>query len=286
MIEFLQLPWDEHFDILINQAHSTSVISSPYIGRGPCNRILEIKSSNEEPDQLSILLPPDLSRDTLLRGATDVFAICDMADRFQHAEIRVLPSIHAKVYVVDDKLAVVTSVNMTDGGLLRNFEYGVKVDDRNLVLRIKRDVTEYAALGTRIDKAKLKFLSQISSELNGIRAKAERSIKSRLRSEFKRRLRNFDEEIIRARAAGRAPHAIFAEAILYLLVYRPISTADMHPLIQRIHPDLCDDSVDRAIDGKHFGGEKWKHVVRTAQQHLKKTGQIELKEGLWYLKNR
>jgi len=286
MIEFLQLPWDEHFDILINQAHSTLVISLPYIGRGPCNRILEIKSSNEEPDQLSILLPPDLSRDTLLRGATDVFAICDMADRFQHTEIRVLPSIHAKVYVVDDKLAVVTSANMTDGGLLRNFEYGVKVDDRNLVLRIKRDVTEYAALGTRIDKAKLKFLSQISSELNGIRAKAERSIKSRLRSEFKRRLRNFDEEIIRARAAGRAPHAIFAEAILYLLVYRPISTAEMHPLIQRIHPDLCDDSVDRVIDGKHFGGKKWKHVVRTAQQHLKKTGQIELKEGLWYLKNR
>ena len=153
MIEFLQSPWDEHFDILINQAHSTLVISSPYIGRGSCNRILEIKSSNEEPDQLSILLPPDLSRDTLLRGATDVFAICDMADRFQHTEIRVLPSIHAKVYVVDDKLAVVTSANMTDGGLLRNFEYGVKVDDRNLVLRIKRDVTEYAALGTRIDKA-------------------------------------------------------------------------------------------------------------------------------------
>ena len=202
MIEFLQSPRDEHFDFLINQAHSTLVISSPYIGRGPCNRILEIKSSDEENDQISILLLTDLSRDTMLSGATDVSAICDMADRFRHMEIRFLPSIHAKVYVADDKLAVVTSANMTNGGLLRNFEYGVKVDDGNLVCRIKRDVTEYAALGTRIDQVKLKFLSQLLSELNGIRAKAERSIKSRLRSKFEHRLRNFDEEIIRARAAG------------------------------------------------------------------------------------
>ena len=285
MIEFLRSPWDEYFDALINQAYSTLVISSPYIGKGPCNRILDIKSSSGETDRLSILLLTDLSRDTLLSGATDVSAICDMADRFCHMEIRFLPSIHAKVYVADDKLAVVTSANMTNGGLLRNFEYGAKVDDRTLVRRIKRDVTEYGALGTRIDQAKLKFLSQLSSELNRIRAKAERSVKSRLRLEFKHRLRDFDEEIIRARVAGRAPHAIFADAILYLLAQRPMSTAEMHPVIQGIHSDLCDDSVDRVIDGRHFG-KKWKHAVRTAQQYLKKTGQIELREGLWYLGNK
>ena len=53
---------------------------------------------------------------------------------------------YAKVYVADDKLAVVTSANMTDGGLMRNFEYGVKITDTSLVSTIKRDVTEYAAL--------------------------------------------------------------------------------------------------------------------------------------------
>jgi hypothetical protein len=117
-----------------------------------------------------------------------------------------------------------------------------------------------------------------------MRLRAEKSIKSRLRSEFKRRLENFDDEIIRARAAGRVPHAIFADAILYLLSRKPMSTAQLHPLIQRIHPDLCDDNIDRIIDGKHFG-KKWKHAVRTAQQHLKKTGQIELRKGIWYLKS-
>jgi len=252
MIEFLRSPWSEHFDFLINQVRSSLVVSSPYIGREPCNRILAIKATREKTNQFSFLLLTDLSRDTLLSGATDISAICDIADTFQQMEIRFLPSIHAKVYVADEKLAVVTSGNMTKGGLLSNFEYGVKVDGTNLVRKIKLDITEYAALGTRIDQTKLKFLSQISSDLNRIRSEAERSVKGRLRAEFEYRLNNFDEEIIRTRVAGRSPHAIFADAILFLLSRNPMSTAKLHPLIQRIHPDLCDDKVDRIIDGKHF----------------------------------
>lgn len=269
MIECLKSPWAECFDTLIGQAHSSLVISSPYIGQGPCNRVCAIKSRSEETERLSILLLTDLSRDTLLSGATDISAICDIADTFRRIEVRFLPSIHAKVYVADDKVAIVTSGNMTNNGLLNNFEYGVKINDRNLVFKIKRDITEYAALGTKIDQAKLKFLSQISSDLKRVRSDAEKSIKRHLRAEFKRRLRVFDEEIVRTRAAGRAPHTIFADAILYLLARKPMSTAELHPLIQSIHPDLCDDNVDRIIDGENFG-KKWKHAVRTAQQHLKK----------------
>jgi hypothetical protein len=56
----------------------------------------------------------------------------------------------------------------------------------------------------------------------------------------------------------------------------------MNPMIQRIHADLCDDSIDRVIDGEHFG-KKWKHAVRTAQQQLKKRGEIHLRDGRWHL---
>ncbi|MEK7270344.1 MAG: hypothetical protein AAB215_05290 [Planctomycetota bacterium] len=50
--------------------------------------------------------------------------------------------------------------------------------------------------------------------------------------------------------------------------------------IQNIHPDICDDSIDRVIDGQHFG-KKWKHFVRSAQQHLKQRGEIRLQNGRW-----
>ena len=59
-------------------------------------------------------------------------------------------------------------------------------------------------------------------------------------------------------------------------------TEELHPLVQLLHPDLCDDSVDRVIDGEHFG-KKWKHYVRNAQQYLKRNGEIQFDGSRWHL---
>jgi hypothetical protein len=44
----------------------------------------------------------------------------------------------------------------------------------------------------------------------------------------------------------------------------PSSAGQRNPLLAPVHPDLCDDSIDRVKDGKRFG-KKWKYAVRTAQ---------------------
>ena len=76
-------------------------------------------------------------------------------------------------------------------------------------------------------------------------------------------------------------HTVFARTIAYLLgTHRQLLTVQMHRYIQELHPDLCDDSVDRVIEGKHFG-KKWKHAVRTAQQALKKRKLVAYSDGLW-----
>ncbi|HUT28616.1 MAG TPA: phospholipase D-like domain-containing protein [Sedimentisphaerales bacterium] len=284
-LKLLQSPWDEDFGDVIRTAQESLVIASPYIGMEPCRRIISEKSVEKLQRKLAVLVVTDLSRDNLLSGSTDVGAIHELAASFPRTEVIFLPSIHAKVYIADIEVAIVTSGNMTASGLSRNYEYGVRFDNRGIVRRIRADVEAYSDLGTKIDVEKLKFLLSVSLELREMRAKAERTMKSRLRAEFRRRMQRFDDEIVRARVAGRAPHAIFGEAILYLLGRRPMSTQDLHPLVQRIHPDLCDDTVDRVIDGKHFG-KKWKHGVRTAQQHLKKEGLIELRDGVWYLREK
>ncbi|TKJ36792.1 MAG: hypothetical protein CEE38_10855 [Planctomycetes bacterium B3_Pla] len=78
-------------------------------------------------------------------------------------------------------------------------------------------------------------------------------------------------------------HTVFAKTILYLLRrYGSLSTVQIHPKIESIHPDLCDNTIDRVIDGKHFG-KKWKHAVRTAQQQLKRNGQVDLQQGRWVI---
>jgi hypothetical protein len=92
------------------------------------------------------------------------------------------------------------------------------------------------------------------------------------------------EELIRVRLQEGPIHTVFAKTILYILEHHGrLSTEELHPLIERIHPDLCDNTVDRVIDGKRFG-KKWKHAVRTAQQDLKQKGRIELVGGKWALR--
>ena len=87
----------------------------------------------------------------------------------------------------------------------------------------------------------------------------------------------------RLRLARGPIHGVFAATILYLLAkHGPMPTTELHPRVQATHPDLCDDSVDRVINGQRFG-KKWKHATRTAQQHLKKQGRIDLVNGKWTL---
>jgi hypothetical protein len=186
------------------------------------------------------------------------------------------------VYIADEKLAVITSSNMTDSGMTRNFEYGVSFADSPTVATVRADILAYSELGSPVDRIQLGTFVKITDELRSLSRAAQRSVNRRLRREFDRRLAAADIEILRTRAAGRTAHAIFADAIVHLLRGGPLRTVDLHRSIQAIHPDLCDDSVDRIIDGEHFG-KKWKHAVRTAQAHLRRAGRIQRIGDRWML---
>ncbi len=278
--KLLQSPWEEDFVSLVRTAKESFIISSPYIGREACQIVAAHGVARQSTKKLKLTVVTDLSRRNLLSGSTDAGAIHELVIGFPDSEVLFLPSVHAKVYIADDHAAIITSGNMTAAGLSRNYEYGMRVNDHLLVREIRAHIGAYAALGTKIELSKLKLLSDISLDLQEMHREAEKTINSRLRAEFERRLSGFDDEVLRTRVAGRAPNAIFAEAILYLLKRGAMSTQELHLSIQKIHPDLCDDSVDRVIDGRHYG-KKWKHAVRSAQQHLKEEGVIQLTDGMW-----
>src|SRR4029079_18979956 len=119
--------------------------------------------------------------------------------------------------IADENHAIVTSGNMTDSGLSRNFEYGVYFNDHVTVSAIRNDVLQYAALGSAIDGAKLITFASVVGELKEMLKSVERETRTRIRREFDQRVRRMDEEVLRARTGGRTSHAIFAEAILHLL---------------------------------------------------------------------
>jgi hypothetical protein len=233
-------------------------------------------------ESFSCTILTDLSRDTLLCGATDAVGILELLSAAPNSQLRFLPSLHAKAFVADESIAIVTSGNMTESGLWRNIELGIEFSESHLVRVVREHVVRFASLGSLVSADDLRQIAQVALELQELRRKLERSVRLRLRREFTRRLDAVDQELLRVRVAGRAPHAIFGEAIELILADGPATTQQLHIAIKQIHCDLCDDTVDRVIDGKHFG-KKWKHAVRTAQQHLKRNGRIELVGQKWRL---
>jgi len=194
-----------------------------------------------------------------------------------------LPRLHAKVYISDTTQAIITSGNLTAGGIYNNFEYGVSIGEQKTISDIKIDLLSYANLGATINSAEIDAYCDVSEELKAQYKQKESSSQREFTDKFQRALNKANDELIKVRLAEGSLHAVFAKTIAYLLQKNgPLPTTTIHDLIQEIHPDLCDDNVDRVINGARFG-KKWKHAVRTAQQQLKKKGLVELVNGKWRL---
>lgn len=282
MADLLRSPWGNEFERLLDTVDTSLVLCAPYVSAGPCSLVVKRFGNVGRSAAIQVRILTDLSRDNLLSGATDAASLLRLAEAIPRTTIRFLPSLHAKVYIADESRAIVTSSNLTDSGMLRNLEYGVSFDDPLMVATVRADILRYLELGSPIDNGQLRTLVQITEDLRDLSQSVQRSVDRRLRQEFDRRLEAADVEILRARTAGRTAHAIFADAILHHLRDGPLRTVDLNRHIQRLHPDLCDDSVDRVIDGQHFG-KKWKHGVRTAQVFLRRAGRIERIGDRWRL---
>lgn len=269
------------FDALITQVSKSLIICSPYIGRGPCERIaLNLRQRNVT--NIPVLLLTDLSRDNMLSGGTDVGDIAGLCDALPHTEIRFLPNLHAKVYVADERCAVVTSANLTDAGLYRNREYGIYLNESDMVKQVTADITQYASLGSPIHLLQLRQFERIVNELKELKSKTEKQFKANLRKEFDKKMRAAGEEVLRVRAESLSQHSAFAETVLFLLKQGPKDTKTLYTAVQNIHPDLCDDSIKLVIKGEMWSQVKWHHRVRHAQLFLKRQGRIRREGNKWY----
>lgn len=215
----------------------------------------------------------------------DIAALSACQTRIATCEIIDLPRLHAKVYVADESCALVTSANLTPSGLDSNWEYGIAVTDPVAVRGIRQDLEQYAALGNPLSRDKIHELETVANELKAEYEAVQRSQEARLRRRFDAKLRAANVEFIRAQIGNKSAHGIFADAMIYLLSTRPMSTRELHLKLKQLLPELCDDSIDLVIDGRAFG-KKWKHVVRNAQAYLRRAGRIALRSGRWTILQR
>jgi phosphatidylserine/phosphatidylglycerophosphate/cardiolipin synthase-like enzyme len=279
-MQLLVSPWAEAFDNFGRSIHHQALLVAPYIARGPLERLSAALSQNNRP-KVDILT--NLPVDNMLQGSIDVKAIALFCRENPSTTVRHLPGLHAKAYVADDHLAIVTSGNLTGSSLNRNYEYGIQITDSGLFRQIYQDLRDYGILGSEVSTAELEQIAEISETLRTKYDETVGAARVEVRRDFERQLEVAKESLRHVRARpGESTHAIFARTILYILRNGPLTTQQINLAVEGTHPDLCDNSVDRVINGVHFG-RKWKHMVRTSQVFLRRKGLIELYDNKWQL---
>lgn len=224
----------------------------------------------------------DLSPAHVADGSLDPAAVMTLITASPKATLRHLPGLHAKVYV-SDNAAIVTSGNLTANALFRNIECGVLINNAAAVSEIHALFDEHRATSAVISSDGLRRYAAIAAEVRASTTRQREAGDPQLRAALNDLTRRAEDELILLRIAGESVHAVFVKTIEYLLAtHGPMTTEQIHTHVQRLHPDLCDDNVDRVINGESFG-KKWKHAVRSAQQRLKETGAATLEDGRWAL---
>lgn len=282
LVSLLRSPWTETLERLISLVDENLLIVSPFVKRSATERILKQLDQRGRRASVRFGLITDLRPESTLAGSMDLDAIADIGRSVPGFELTHLPSVHAKVYVADCRMAIVTSGNLTEPGLRGNVEYGVALTEEGIVREVRSDFESYASLGAKVSIDDVAALSEEVKDLKTLFQRAERSIRDRARRAFQEKLQSTHLRLLRQRAKGKTTHAIFSDTLRFLLAKGPLRTEDLHPLVQLLHPDLCDDATDRVIDGVHFG-KKWKHYVRNAQQYLKRRGEIRFDGARWNL---
>jgi hypothetical protein len=247
------------------------LICSPYITMTPVRELVSVLGAKGVRDTARVRVVTDVSPMTLANSSTDIEALIYLSENVRHVQTVYLPRIHAKVISSGDRLAIVGSANFTEGGFSGNLEYGVLFSDPNIVRSINADIEEYAALGSIVAPSHLSGMRERIAQLRTAIADEQRSISSKVREASAELQREVADHLLKVRVEGKTAHGIFSDTIRYLLARGAMTTQELEQRIREIHPDICDDALDRVIDGEHFG-KLWKHQVRTAQQHLKRRG--------------
>jgi hypothetical protein len=280
-MEVLQKNWHSKLNSLFKNAHSELTISSPYISDGGADFLINaIPEEFKEKGLIRFLT--NLSSKNIYQGATNPNSFKKIFENVNLVQIFHLPNLHAKVYIQDNKEAIITSGNLTAGGLFNNYEYGMYVFDEKIVSLIKNDVTDYGNLGALVNINDILTYCNLMEKVKEIYNKKGKYENKEIVDQLNKAINEADNKLIELKITKGKIHPVFEKTITYILKKNgALKQNSINNLLKEIHPDLCDD-VDRVIKGRHFG-KKWKHAARTAIQRLKKQGLIEKQDNKWIL---
>lgn len=131
-IDIIKNPWDELFMQCVLESRQKIKITTPFISCDSCKLLI-----NNKQKTVSLDLITDLRITNAYHGSLSIDGLRYLLKN--KCNIRSLTKLHAKIYLFDDKKAIVTSGNMTNNGLKYNYEYGIYIEDNNIIKQINND---------------------------------------------------------------------------------------------------------------------------------------------------
>lgn len=279
--QLLSRGWRSDLEELAFSASESILIAAPFIKESEAKWLCAILRPGIEVHTLARLDSAAVSNESL-----DIGALRRLATVSRKARLTALPRLHAKVFVADEKAAIVTSGNLTRSGLDTNIEYGVALRESSIVRRVREDMLSFAQLGSKVSVRKLTQLARLEKELRGARASVENTASDEAKRRFDEAMNRAKPTIAAIEVGGRSKNAIFGEAAqLVLADGRPRRVEEIHAGVQELLPTLCGD-MNYVLRGKSFG-KNWKHDVRNAVQYLKnRRGTVDYDESTeeWRIK--
>ncbi len=120
-IEILSDSFEETFFDLI-QKSKEQLLASPFIKNNIAQLILE-----NRPKKSHIYFLTNYKLANFYRKSSDLEALRSFINN--RIEVRNYPRLHAKTFIFDSNNAIITSANLTMGGLKHNYECGVFINN-------------------------------------------------------------------------------------------------------------------------------------------------------------
>ena len=202
MMTSIKSPWLATFDQFAGSIRESAIIAAPYITQEPVERFAENLRSRRNSVRVDLLT--NLHSDSLADGSLDIGALVWLCQQVPGTTVRHLRYLHAKAYVADEHTAIVTSANLTNGGLRRNRELGVAITDPDGVRDIANDLREYGNLGVLVPADNLAELDAMAQQAKVSKAAVNGAVPITVMAGYNAILKDMNERLVQLRTAGEA----------------------------------------------------------------------------------
>lgn len=159
-MRILKTPWKNDLMELVSQSKKSIKITSPFVKENVCSELLSFKKNDTK---LELITSFKLMN--IYSGSIDLTALEKIING--NGVVKNFPKLHSKIYLFDDEKVIITSGNLTNGGLLNNYEYGIYTTKTEIVAKVVNDFS-LISMHENIGKIELTHLEAVRKILEKI----------------------------------------------------------------------------------------------------------------------